>query len=480
MPFKSAYSLNRKEIPAGGILYFFLFLLLSFGTQIITFSIFPNYAVLIIVFVIFILLSAIFYLLFLKDFSIFLLILNFFPLLVLNNSLHYDFRLELISFIPIFGLGLLSLSLYILNESDISFRLGYIGLPVALMVLYFGIGALIGIAAGRDSYWIFIEFTHICLYLTLFPVIYLLRNREKYLIVMKFLLWLSVIISIEYLIYNIFIIGSRFVTFQSGFLPITTGVMFAYFLFNKERSKKLFALFILLILIAGTFVTLTRTLWIVTLLVMLTILFIYLKHNNKLTIFKISFVLLLLFIPFLLAGGSIHHTQKKVVVNKSVTARSESISNPLGDVSFLMRVELGYYAIRDFLKEPIFGTGIGSYVKYKIIVPTKLPIYYVDSSWIYMIWKGGIVGFLIFGWLFVRFFKAGFFVLRKSPNKNVKIISLGLIGGFIGMVFLGIFSPQLIKYKTNILIAFLFAYIEFERRAILASEKKAGNDYSSP
>ncbi len=129
-----------------------------------------------------------------------------------------------------------------------------------------------------------------------------------------------------------------------------------------------------------------------------------------------------------------------------------------------MRVELDYYAIQKFLKHPIFGSGLGDFVKYKIIKENvSPPVYYLDSSWLYMLWKGGIIGFLLFAWIYYRFFKASFFVLRNSKNLSTKIICLGLLSGFIGLSFLALLSPLLIKYKTNFLIVFLFAYIEFER-----------------
>ncbi len=473
-------SIAKNEISTREIIYFLLFLLLTLGTQVLVIDILSKYAALIIVSIILFLLSIIFYLGYLRDLSVYLLVVNFFPLLILDNNLHYDFHLELISFVPLIGLMLLAVFLYILNEKDISFSLSYIGLPVLALVIYFGIGAIIAASQGKDSYWILIEYTHFCLYLIIFPVVYLLRHREKYLMVMKFLLWLSILISLQYIIFDLFVFQQRFVTFQSGFLPLTIGVVFAYYLFNNNRNKKLVAIFALLILIAGTFVTLTRTLWVVTFLIMLSILLIYLKHNNKLTIFKTCFVLLILVIPILISGDTANQVQKKPLLNQSLKARTESISDPLQDASFLMRVELGYYAVQDFLKKPIFGNAIGSYVRYKIFVFSPLPVYYIDSSWLYMLWKGGIIGFLLFAWLFFRFFKAAFYVLKNSKDINAKIIALGLIGGFIGMVFLGLLSPLLIKYKTNALLAFLFAYIEFERRVILTSETKNPLEFPSP
>ena len=111
---------------------------------------------------------------------------------------------------------------------------------------------------------------------------------------------------------------------------------------------------------------------------------------------------------------------------------------------------------------------MGDFVRYKIFVDTKKPINYLDSTWLYLLWKGGIIGFLLFGWLYFRFLKSSFFVLKNSQNILTRAISLGLIAGFIGLIFLGILSPLLIKYKSNVLIAFLFAYIEFERIEIIS------------
>ncbi len=460
----------KKGISTREMVYLFLILIMSFGIQIAVVSLISKYALILLIFFILFLFSVILYFEFLKDFSVYLLIVNFFPLLLLDNNLHYDFHLEMISFIPLFGLTLFAVCLYLLNERDLSIKMSYLELPVISLVTYFGLSALIAITKGRDNYWILIEFTHFFLYMLVFPILYLLKHRNKYLSVLKFLLVLSIIISLQYIVFDLLIFRGRFVTFQSGFLPLTIGVMFAYFLLNKD--KKLASFIILSILIIGTFVTLTRTLWVVTFLVMLSVYLIYLKYNNKLTVFKTSFLILILIFPVIISGDSVKKIQTKALVNQSVKARAESLSNPLDDSSFLMRVELGYYAVEDFLKHPILGDGLASYVKYKIMVFNRLPVYYIDSSWLYMLWKGGIIGFALFVWLFVRFFKSAFYVLKNSSDFNARIISLGLIGGFIGLSFLGIFSPLLIKYKTNALIAILFAYIEFERRSALNKDTK--------
>lgn len=466
------YSLTKKEVSVREFIYLFAILLTFITIQVFIVNSFSRYAILFELFFILFLISVIMYLDFLKDFSIFLLIITFLPLLLLNNDFHYDFNLELISFIPLFILFLFAIFTYFLNEKSFSFNVGYLELPVILIGIFWGISALFGIFSGRNGTWILIEFFHICLYLSIIPVSYLIKKREKYLVILKILILISILISVEYLIYDLYLVNGRFVTFQSGFMPLAIGVVFAYFLFSKHVVKKFGTIFVLGILIAGTFVTLTRTLWIITTLVLILTYLIYVKLNNKLNFIRIASLIIILITSSLVFKGSTQHVQAKSVVLQSVKYRTGSISNPLEDSSFLMRIEFGYYAIQRFLEKPIWGSGLGDYLKYKIVFVSNLPNYYTDSSWLYFLWKGGAIGFLLFLWLYIRFFKGAYFVSKNSRDVRVKYICVGLLAGFIGLSFLAFLSPILIKYKTNALIAFLFAYVEYERNLLLKGDIK--------
>ena len=180
-------------------------------------------------------------------------------------------------------------------------------------------------------------------------------------------------------------------------------------------------------------------------------------------------ILIISIIPFIIAKDSFYQKNQKVKLNLSIEQRTKSIVDPLEDVSLLMRVEMSYRAFQRFLGSPIVGKGFGDYLKYKIFKVNSEPNFYIDNTWFYILWKGGIIGFLLFAWVYFRFFKASYFVLNNTKTLNIKIIHIGLISGFIGIFFLAFLSPLLIKYKTNVLIAFLFAYVEFERNKILNS-----------
>jgi O-antigen ligase len=147
---------------------------------------------------------------------------------------------------------------------------------------------------------------------------------------------------------------------------------------------------------------------------------------------------------------------------RSVEQRIESIQNPTEDHSFLMRVELGWYAIQKFLQRPIFGWGLGDFLRYQFLGNPNLKNNYIDNSWLYFLWKGGIIGLSLFVFILYRIIKVSIFILKNSKNKTVKSIVAGIFGGFVGLVALALLSPLFIKYRTNVLIAFFLAYLEFE------------------
>ncbi len=400
-----------------------------------------------------------------------LIFVNFLPLIYLNNDFHYHFKYEILMALPLFLLILLSISQFLLTSRDLSFKLTYLQKPIIYIVLYFSVLGVVGMILHQSTIWIIQQLFHFYLYLLIFPISYFFYKRDFYFSGFSFLLIISVVIAFEYIVLNQLLLNFRFVTFQSGFLPLTTGVLFSYILYNKNTIRRLAASVLLLIVTTGAFVTLTRTLWVTTILVLILVWFFYLKSENRLSIYKIVLLVIFISLPIFLLRDMDVSSDQKISQSNVVEYRTQSVVNPLEDSSFLMRVEFAYYASQRFLESPIFGKGLGDFLKYKILNVNDAANYYIDNSWLYFLWKGGLIGFLLFAWLYIRFFKASYFVLINTTDIRVKYITLGLLGGFIGLSFLGVLSPLLIKYKTNVLIAFLFAYIEFERLKIVNDSK---------
>jgi O-antigen ligase len=129
-----------------------------------------------------------------------------------------------------------------------------------------------------------------------------------------------------------------------------------------------------------------------------------------------------------------------------------------------MRVEIGYYVIKEFLDEPLFGSGLGSSVQYKLLAQNGLEIFYPDNSLLYFLWKGGIIGLIIFLWLYARFFRQTLWLVKNSTSSEDKVFTFGIWGGMLGLWFSGLFAASLIKYKYGAIIALVFAYIEFQKQ----------------
>lgn len=333
---------------------------------------------------------------YIQDIPTVLFVLFLTPFVYLNNLFHYDFRLELISSIPLIILILIAIASYIYYDNSHQTSDYYIRTPLILMVFYFSISGIISIVEGKSVLQVSYQIFQFLLFLMIFPLLYLMREKRLYLTVFYILLFITIISSIEYIIINSAVVGKRFVTFQSGFLPIATAILFSYFLYQKKSLNKIFALLLLAIVVTGSFMTLTRSLWFTTFLVILLVIIFNLIAKKRMTVLKFLFFMLIAIIPFFSikdTGSETKHSSQNI---ESVEYRTKSVSDPLEDPSFLMRIELSYYAFERFSENFFLGSGLDDFLKYKIFVDTSLPIYYTDSTWIYLLWKGGIVGFVLF------------------------------------------------------------------------------------
>ena len=408
---------------------------------------------------------------YIQNLAVFLILINFLPLLYLDNEFHYKFAYEVLTAFPLIILTLIAVLHYFSKSNIFLIKLTYLQKPILFLVLYFSIIAIVGFLGNNDILRISIQLFHFLLYLLIFPIYYLFYKREYYHTTLAVLLIISVLIAFEYILFNQVLLNFRFVTFQSGFLPIVSGIIFAYIILSKNLVYKIVATILLFIVIAGTFVTLTRTLWVTTILVLFFTWIFYLISKKNLSIKKIVFYLIILTLPLYLVRDMGGVTRQQVSSGESVQYRTQSVANPLEDSSFLMRVEFSYYALQRFVENPVLGNGLHDYITYKIFSMDSSPNYYMDNSWLYILWKGGIIGFLLFLWLYVRFFKTTYFVFNNSKDFKTKYICLGILGGFLGISLLAFLSPLLIKYKTNALITFIFAYVEFERYKLDSTTK---------
>ena len=105
-------------------------------------------------------------------------------------------------------------------------------------------------------------------------------------------------------------------------------------------------------------------------------------------------------------------------------------------------------------------------MRYKYLGITNKPIYYPDNSWLFFLWKGGLIGLFLFMLIYYRAIILSWKLSNNSDDLRKKAIFLGIMAGLLGMVFLGLFNAVLIKYKTTFIFPLILAYLEFEYRKI--------------
>lgn len=412
------------------------------------------------------LLSAIIFFSYKKDYVIYIILVFLLQFVFLNNDFHYSFSLEFLLSFPLFILLLLAWFRLLYVGKSFSIVLSKFQKVILLFVLYSFVMAFIGLLNARDTLNIFVEWFHMFYYSFFFVFMFFLKKREDYYTILSFLLVLSLIISVEYIVVNFYLFNYRFVTFQSNFLPIVVGVLISSFFFKYKRVT---SLILLMIVIIGMISTQTRSLWIVTIIVLLSTLFLYMKTVGKFSFKKLILLLLVCMLPFFLISDKDANKIADSETSNQIENRAESISDPVSDISFLMRVEATYYAINKFLESPIWGKGFGDHLRLVITRNDDFNLYYIDNSWGYMLWKGGLIGITLFFLMVFYSVKYMYYVSQNTTDLKTKIIIIGLLGGFIGMIVLGTVSPHFIKYKSNVFFPLIFAYVDYEYKRLKAN-----------
>lgn len=405
------------------------------------------------------------YIIYIKDLPTFLLFINIIPLLYFNDEFHYNLTWILIQDIFIFAIIFIALLKLFDRVQYDKFNSSF-KVPIILMFSYFMLSAINGYLHGYKILEIINELYHYFYYLLALIIGFVIDKRKNYLLLFLAISLIVTLISIEYMV--VFVTNNffRVATFQSNLILLIIAIVFSFLLFTKKYKFLLLA--ILTINIVGLIIVQSRSLWVSALLVLFIILFYYLTGSKKSLLGRLILYGFMLLIPAILFSGKfigrgVSHLNGK----EQLEQRAQSISNPGKDTSFLMRFELDYYAVREFLKTPIWGTGLGSFVKYKILQESHAKIYYLDSTWVYVLWKGGIIGFILFAWVFVMLLKGAWFIYRNSNEIKIKILGLGIFAAFIGFIVSSFFSANLIKYKYGVIIAIVISFVDFEKRNLL-------------
>lgn len=223
----------------------------------------------------------------------------------------------------------------------------------------------------------------------------------------------------------------------SLFIPVFAGFVLDK---NYNRTKKLYAAILLVILLAGLYFSYSRAAWVSVLAALVIALLLFLKIKFR-WIFLTLLLLLSIFFYF----------QKDILLklekNKQESSANfvehvESISNISSDASNLERINRWQSALKMFEERPVFGWGPGTYqfvyapfqrTRDKTIISTNAGNKgTAHSEYIGPLSESGILGFLSVLAIVITVSYTAIRVYKRSTNQEVKL--------YVLVHFLGLFT----------------------------------------
>ncbi|MEO0097309.1 MAG: O-antigen ligase family protein [candidate division WOR-3 bacterium] len=316
-----------------------------------------------------------------------------------------------------------------------------------------GFSFFYGIFLGNSLYQAIDDFLLIFFYAFYFLVLIYFQEEKWQRVLVISIIVISVLVSLQYTVpFLVTFQIKRYATDQQHLFNIGYPLLISYIIFGKKTKYKILAGLSLIPMSLAVIISLTRALWITIPFSVFIILIIYFWQQRKL---KQIFYIFSVFLVISLIIYSLF--TKKMDFKKFIKVRQEAFVSLRTDLSLLERVFGIREVIQQFKKNPIFGVGLGSI--YSGVLPwrKKLKFSWVDCLFINLLWKFGIIGFIIFLAIYYYFLKNIIKVFKNSQNNFQKWVSIGMLSVFISLIILSIESGFLLIYRFNLILASLLA-----------------------
>jgi O-antigen ligase len=173
-----------------------------------------------------------------------------------------------------------------------------------------------------------------------------------------------------------------------------------------------------------------------------------------LTIISLLSVSILLTLQLLLPGGNfIRVFARRAKSSFSVTLSRETVSN-------YARVLEYQGAIERIKEKPVYGFGLG--YRFEIFNPLlsqRETIYEVHNDYIDLILKMGLIGLIVYLWLFYVFFKEGLQTGKRLNNPLAKSLTAGFLANVLQILLIGFTNHVLIGVMNIYYLAFAMGAI---------------------
>jgi O-antigen ligase len=339
-----------------------------------------------------------------------------------------------------------------------------LNLPVAVFLGMVLFQTLRGFLGSYPAKWIGTEFLAYLGFGILFLVTSLCHNKEM---IKKFFQFLIVVAYYHAItgLWEYFRVGHRIGGYLFGTFPsLIALVLLNLSLYSAEKSKKLIYLLISLPLVLHLLLSFTRGYWlgfIVALLFSYGIYIINSAYSFSEKVFKslkgvvVSAIIIIAsligFQQFLSTHSFIGQLSRRFSSSFSTKASIETMSN----VARLVEYEPSWDKIKE---KPIFGYGVG------YTLPITNPVRHrrteewaIHQFYLMITLKMGLLGLLVFLWMYYVFFKEGLKGSKNIEDSYYKGLSYGFIANSIEQLLISFTNHPFATVDNNFYLAFTMA-----------------------
>jgi len=276
----------------------------------------------------------------------------------------------------------------------------------------------------------------------------------------------SLIVSLYYIFEFKLLAGlTRFRTDQQHIFNFTVPVLFAVLLYDKNKTRKITAGILIIPMAIAVYVTLTRALWLLVPLALFLQYLYFMKESLRRK--KVIAYLLPILIVGLIAVMGIMVLEGLFGVSNLLGERFASFKFLESDFSLLARAELSKYVLEKVYFSPFFGVGLADFLRYQYF-PTlgRFNVYWLDNTYMQLIWKTGVIGTLLFLGFLYYFLKRAWYVLKNSVETFDKIIGSSIFFSFVALAISGLQCGILAGYRFNFIWAILAGITEIKAQEI--------------
>lgn len=290
--------------------------------------------------------------------------------------------------------------------------------------------------------------------------------KKQYNKIFDFLLFCSFLISLQFIyalaVYKGSLFLTRIVSQHIHMAQFAIPYIGAIFLYSENRKKNLLCLFALPFIIAGVIISQQRALWFSIFLTLLIFIFLILRKYRTIIV-KNFHNLVVLIIVIVLLGISLTTLIQRLSQGNiflTVVTRASVFLSPqflLQDESAQIRTNELKDTITENTDNFLFGKGLGDIRITQWRHTFQLT---VDNSFVFLLWKMGIIGLFLFLLIYFILFRRLHYLSRMPLNNDERIVATTTFWNFIGMFIIALSNASLAHYRFIFVWTTMIALVE--------------------